>query len=316
MKTFILKILLLILFFAMILAVQAPLFYHYDRKFIREYGFHNHNTEDTIVVCGDSKTEAAINPEILNNTINISISAEHYFFTLSKLRLYLSNNPQTKIVMVGFSYQNITDSCDTFIDDPNRTIFMYPRYFPILNKAQIDSLTVKNLNYYYYKFCRLYGIPNRLSFMPVWAKLNYTEPTKFYEFRGGYVRQVKNYGHDKVNYYSNLHFHLNNDSCKISDSNLNSFYNLVNYCIENRLKIILLNTPMHPDYINNVPAFIRIKYMNTIDSLTRNKRVFYFDHSTWSSDTADYIDGLHLNGESSDKYSKFVQEEINTFLHD
>ena len=80
----------------------------------------------TTIICGDSHTKSAVNDSLLQHSINISQTSEHFLYTYNVLAFTLKNNPQIKKVILGVSYHSFSEIYDSYVFDKNAGV-MYSR---------------------------------------------------------------------------------------------------------------------------------------------------------------------------------------------
>ena len=111
-KIFIKKI---IFFFTILLSIVIAAFILlnlYHDLFLNEVKL---SSNITTIFIGDSHIQTAINDSLIENSINISTTAESYYFSYYKLQRYLPANPQIKRIYLGFSYHNFSNYYEDYI---------------------------------------------------------------------------------------------------------------------------------------------------------------------------------------------------------
>ena len=255
------------------------------------------NTET--VICGDSHTQSAINDNILNNSINISQSSEHYLYTYAVLKLTLKNNPNIKRIILGVSFHSFGKAYDKYIYG-EKSKYMYPKYLSIVDIETFLDLYSKNSN-------------ELLVQMPSFVKniiksmvySNYIQ----YPFYGSYYKSSRsNLNDSTVNAAIQRHYY-NQNSTTIQENSViqNKYLNkIVKLCNNSQVELVLINTPISKEYKNKIPKKIISHYNKIIKSL-KNQVVFY-DFSNLSLDKKQYGDGDHLNYLGAEILSKILNK--------
>lgn len=88
-------------FLIIVVSFYAFLLGRYAMK-MRSYGFQLPK-EKTILVIGDSQTQACIDDDILYKVKNVSQFHDNYFTMYRRLQLYVEQNPQINMVILSFS---------------------------------------------------------------------------------------------------------------------------------------------------------------------------------------------------------------------
>ena len=89
--------------------------------------------DDTIteVFLGDSHVRYALNDSLLKNSINLGNSSESVYFSYYKLDQLLKSKHSIETVYLGFSYHNISDYYDGYING-QYALSVAPNYFYLL----------------------------------------------------------------------------------------------------------------------------------------------------------------------------------------
>ncbi len=111
--------------------------------------YHTKNTplrippDKNILILGDSNTESAINDTILDNSINLSHSADPFFYSFLKLRKILPANNHIDTVLLSFSPHNLFKNDWTFNEKHIHSRF--GQYYPLMTIEDIRFLSKGNL---------------------------------------------------------------------------------------------------------------------------------------------------------------------------
>src|ERR1700757_670909 len=96
---------------AIVLAVLCVFKYVYDKR-IEKIKI---NAEVTTIICGDSHAQCAVDDSILNHSLNVANSGEPYIYTYNVIKVLKNDNPQIKVVILGYSFHSLAKAEDDFI---------------------------------------------------------------------------------------------------------------------------------------------------------------------------------------------------------
>ncbi|MEP6711607.1 MAG: hypothetical protein ABJA37_04280 [Ferruginibacter sp.] len=206
-----------------------------------------------IMVCGDSHTESAVNDEILQHSINISHSSEPYFYTYNVIKTLINNNPRINTIIMGYSFHSLSGSYDVAIFKEEFTKTMYPDYLPILDARSISTLVSKNI----YGISR--SIPNVLKNM-FYSILNKPSNVASYPFIGHYYKSRNSNINDSTINKAIMRHYYKKDSAECEFSAIQEEYlkQIIQFCNNRNIKLILLSTPVSKGYYDKIP----IKFVN------------------------------------------------------
>ncbi|MEO5941803.1 MAG: hypothetical protein ABIP30_10505 [Ferruginibacter sp.] len=241
----------------------------------------------SILVCGDSHTECGINDSILKNAVNISNSSEHFLYTFNVLNHLLRNNQQIKTVILGCSFHSF-DGYDNILFEGDRAQSMYARYFPILDFESMASIMHRNASGIFKSGINMYGK----------MAISIIKDSKFYEdypFIGTYYKSDNSNLNDST-VITAIRRHYYQENGKLQEfSNYQKLYfsKIVELCIKNNVKLIIINTPISNNYLKRVPHKFILNYYSTISHL--DNRISFWDFHSLDLENKFFGDGDHLN---------------------
>ena len=246
-----------------------------------------------ILIVGNSHTECSINDSILSNSINLSQSASSYFYSYMKIREFTKYNPQIDTVIISFSDNDLFSEKEKWFSSSEKINNKMTRHIILFNKDDYLDLFKSNPIEVIVQTFILYS-----DF--------YNLHTKKRDFIGSYNKiNVNKIDEDIIEF---------NRSPPIIDSiieitELQYLLKIYNFTQENEIKLILLNTPIHPILEKH---FSVIRQRNC-SSIARDQmpNATYFDHTSFVLKNSDYADLSHLNNKGSNKYSEFLQSIFN-----
>jgi hypothetical protein len=240
--------------------------------------------EDNVkaVIIGDSHTMWSIDAGEIDTVQNVSFNAEGYVYTYYKLKQLLSKEPNISHVYLGFGYHNLAGYYDDYIQgtqsmsfihryigvmpigDLVRAIFRNPLEAPDLLRNILQKGTRSGLK----QQCTLYGsFPNN---------------RKMETFDASHMERR----------ISEQFYNGDGEVVHISESNFEYLKKIVSLLKENNVRITLLNTPLHDDYLGAIPAEYKNLYRQFIEE--NDLDVYEFEDLELSS--AEFLpDGDHVN---------------------
>ncbi len=271
--------------------------------------------EINTLIVGASHSMCSFNPDIIDNSCNISVSAENFFYTYYKTKFILKNNPQLKNIVLSFSYSHISKNNEDKLFDSDASLNYFNKYFMLLDNQGKKNLRQFNQSYIVSVVKFDLGIP--LGFIDdmnliLRLLLNKVELEE-YSFWGSY------YGSKNSNLKSNLidakineYFYKNGEVVAASDIMVEYLEKIILLCKENKKKIILINTPVHKQYYKKIPPFYMRKYQEILTSFQKKyPEIIYYNFNQFKLEDKCYGDGDHLNKFGADIFSN----KINGILH-
>jgi hypothetical protein len=242
----------------------------------------------TTIVCGDSHTESGINDTLMKNAANISQSSEHYLYTYNLLTLLLKGKSNIKYIVLGCSFHSFGENYDHYVLNVDKTNVMYPKYFSILdNNSKMEML-----------FYNPQGIiaASGTIYKNILNALEYSyEKYDDYPFYGKYYQSIKNNISDSTIKVAIERHYYNDDKQQQGFAEYQKKYlkKIVELCLRNNIKLLLINTPISIEYYNKIPHKFIEDYYKTVDNF-KNKAHLIDLHSL-PLDNRCFGDGDHLN---------------------
>jgi len=233
------------------------------------------------VLLGDSHIMWSINDDKIPNLRNVALNAEAYKYSYLKLKRLLAQQPQIKKVYLGAGYHNLSSYYDDYIFGGSFKFFA-ARYLPVLagrdyaelfmqSPLEFLRLTKRAINDGLRPGlkgeCELYG-----TFPDEKHEEVYDPKSMAKRVQSQYFAQGKLLG--------------------ISTSNLHYLEAIAELCRDKGVELILINTPVHGDYFEQVPA----PFVNKLNDFVQAHGLRYYDFADFPlSDAAFLPDGDHLN---------------------
>lgn len=248
----------------------------------------------SILVLGDSHTECAINDSIVIKSVNISKSADAYFYSFIKLRKFLKINSGIKTVILGISEKSLYNK--NWLYKPNKA----NAYFRLMNlndfKVLLESGGIKT-------FANLAKASfDNFSKLLIIKKSNYKDMGI-----GGYLYFKREKLDEAITRYKKQ----KSIDRPYSEIQVEYLLKIVNLCQEYTVKLILLNTPTYVYCKNENDSEKLEQFINkNIDN-----SVEYWDYSNYLLPDFCYGDLVHLNYRGAEIFSKKLQNDINRYFY-
>jgi hypothetical protein len=247
------------------------------------------------LIVGDSRTEFALNDQLLPNTMNISQTSEGYIYSFPILAGILKNNPQIKTVLLGFSFQSIS----SYYDNSSLVPHISARYFYILPRNIQMEILKRNQGNLSLEFRKIFtnGFRNLIA-----------RPNK-YTFIGKYetFSTSKSLTKSSVDKRIAAQYYENGKLAPFADVNTNYFLKIVDLCKRSNIKLVILNTPMHKSYVDGVPQAYKDKYYSLIKE--NNLDLIEFENLVLK-DTCFLPDGDHLSRSGTTPATLYLKDVL------
>ena len=248
------------------------------------------------LIIGDSHPQTAINPKLLNNAENLSQSAEPYFITYFKLKKLLDTN-KIDTVILGYSYHNLSAFNDKKFIDSKWSNKMFQRTYPLISISELDNLETNNRDYIkilYRNMC-IYPKFKHHNYLGSFKSLN--SKKKIFDSKPSIKR----------------HFFYNDTNVGTSSIAVAYLDLLIELTEQNNIKLILLGTPLHKSYLNNIPVNFKKEFeKNKHKILQEHKDIEVWDYTNEVMEDKLFIDPDHLNNNGSDLFTKLIKVRLQT----
>ena len=232
---------------------------------------------DTLVL-GDSHAEVAIDDSMHPRFQNMAASSEGYIYTYAKLKELLKHNPQIKHIVLGFSYHNLSDYYDKYITGENAEQVV-EKYIDVLHGEEVRELFEANKT-----FLVLPAFKNAL-------RASNNSPAYLGGFR--VLKGEYTFDPEAMRRRVKLQYYENKTIRGYSAINIKYLIKINAMCKENGVDLTLLSTPLHNQYVKEIPESFRKIYSDLIKQ--NGLQIIDFD----DLELEDYHflpDGDHMNG--------------------
>ena len=239
------------------------------------------------IICGDSHPQSAVNDTNVKYSLNVSMASQHLIYTYSLIKLLHNRFPSVKNLVIGVSFHSFNEYDSVIFDLINRNN-QFISFFPILDLQSIQLITSKNPIYFSEKLIEIF----KTMLLTILCNDN---TFNCFEFMGGYYPS-RNSNLNKYTIEAAIKRHYyNSEGVEQGHSKYQEKYLFLisKFCKDKNIKLIIINTPIHPLYLKNIPKKFKQKYYSTMLKLKRDA-TFYDFHSINLNDSC-YGDADHLN---------------------
>lgn len=311
MKKFLLTFLKFIFPFLLLLVAIEMYVLYYPSTFNRKAHYLHDNLDNTeMLVLGSSHNQNALNPEFLTlKTVNLANASQDIQIDSALFFKYVKQMKALKLVILELDYFTLEEKNDK----ENFRLPWYKRFFGIelypvsiynrvsiyssspsfFNKLLIDALNPKKVKYNI----------NQYGFITN-------------DFPG--VMKDKNF--DSLALAKTAPERLKDKHTQVSISNLNfnkaKLNAIINYCLANKIGVVVLSAPMYSTYIHNEVPEKNIRKKEYLDSLIAAvPSVHYFNYENDPRFTVyDFKNDDHLNSTGAKKYTIIIDSVVNKLV--
>jgi len=284
MKLFLSKIALFALCILVLLSVMLiinRILLSHSNIFVLDKNIHS-------LILGDSRTKYDLDDKIIANTCNFSNDADSYFYSYLKLKVITKNNPQITTLILSFSQHNIEKTIET-------------RW--LLNDTHLNQ----RLKIYYVLLDRndfLFLLKQKPKDLLANLFPQILYPTKLIKGKpiyGGYSEMDHNNLNDAIDKY--LKESAGQEE-KFTEASLEIKYlgKIRDYCKSNKIKLILINTPIHK-MLNSKQENLYACYKKYFQDVS------FLDFSQLELPDSCFSDLVHLSPAGSNYFSHYLMKK-------
>ncbi|MAR40053.1 MAG: hypothetical protein CMD22_05235 [Flavobacteriales bacterium] len=245
-----------------------------------------------ILIVGNSHTECSVNDSIISNSVNLSQSASSYFYSYMKIREFTKYNPQIDTVIISFSDNDLFSQKEKWFSSSQKINNKMTRHIILFNKDDYLDLFKSN--------------PLEVSFQTF---ILYSDFYNLHMQKRDFIGSYNKINVNKID-EAIIEFNLSPPIVdeEIAITELKYLQKIYEFTQESNIKLILLNTPIHP-ILEKHFSVIKARNLEIVSEKMPNAT--YFDHTSFVLENSMYADLSHLNNKGSNKYSEFLQSIFN-----
>lgn len=247
-----------------------------------------------ILILGDSHTQCGLNDSEIENTLNLSESADTYFYSYVKLKKLVANNKQIDTLILGYAHHNISKAQDQWLKSSNINSFKLPIHFFLFDNTDLKNF-VTIAPYVFFE-----NIPKIIKTNITHSiRILKKEPINKFGI-GGYLSLNKILNsvptRDKKAEVTNQSY---------SKTDIDFLKEIYALCLRRNIKLILLNTPVYS------PEKISSRNLNyTLFANKMFKAATLIDYSKMRFEKKYFADETHLNNIGSTLFSKILIKDL------
>lgn len=237
------------------------------------------------------------------NSLNLSHSADNYYYTYLKLRKTLKYNKNIDTVFVSYGFHNLSKGVDkSWLYNPIHFAYRYDSYIYLLEKEDFNQLFI-------------FFLKMPLAFIDV----NVSLPLSFFKNRN--IKNIEDLNIGKYIYTKESSIDEVDKEVEIdfSKKQLTNFVpsekqkeyltKIADLCTEYNVELILVNTPVHKVYYDNLSEIIKNTYFDFFDE--KLCKYTLLDYSKYYLPDSCFKDCDHLNAYGA----KIITTKILSDLH-
>lgn len=246
------------------------------------------------LILGDSHARNSFDLSVLKGWENKGSESEPYSITYLKLKFEIKRNKVDSIILT-YGYHNISQIYDDNLLD-HRAVKQFEK------NSELLFLSRKELKNIPLDKERLYKILMK-EFLLKPIGLN---DGKVNELS---TRMIKNT--DDVYKPIKRHYKIESNIAAISSVNKAYLEEIIKLALAHDIKVILLNTPLHKDYLNRIPKKYICEYKSYTAHLTTHKNIIFMDYSSLNLKPNHYRDFDHLNKNGAELFTRILIDNLN-----
>ncbi|WP_289062475.1 hypothetical protein [uncultured Zobellia sp.] len=238
---------------------------------------------------GNSHPECAINDTKTQNMFNLSQGGSAYFYDYLKLREIKKTNPQIDTLILGYGYRDLHNDMDSWFSGEEKFKYKIRSHFILFRFEDYVALFKSN------PVKVLINTPQTIYYNIITALTGYHN-------LGGYIHSRR----DKLKEDKAIVKRLNRLNSKkgYSKHQITYLLKIYQYCVNNNIQLVLLNTPIHPlerKHLKNlIPEYYRFAEENL-------PKAHLIDHANFELPESHYGDLEHLNYLGANKYTAYLK---------
>ena len=246
------------------------------------------------LILGHSHVALGYNTQFINNTVNIGEQAELYVYSYFKLKKIVQNNPKIERVFVEYTNNQINKKdMDRWLWEDKYLQHSLKKYGVLLDGDALMLIYKNNTQGFITAFSK-----SLFDNIPRLYSLN---KNKFLKGQfGGYLpcnEQLKDNQEIRKRTLKDT---------KISFENIIYLKQIVKYCKQIGIEIILVRSPMHKSYDL---SYNETEYQMILKTYFKN--VKFIDNKDLPIPDDGFQDREHLNSRGAKIYSKYFNKQIN-----
>jgi len=255
-----------------------------------------------ILILGDSHAVAGLDPGQIPRSCSSAQVSEEIEYSYYKLQHAIAMGEIPQDLILSVSYFN-------FLAPNKSQAEMMKRYHPLLDMAFYrDKISFQEADASIRHYYLVGHIMPRWIFIGMLNDLIISHSPAL--FVGGYEPRFGSNTHDPKALDEAIwrHYYQGSRLRKISKLRIKYFDEIIRLCREHGIRLWVVNTPVHPDYLARVPHEIKAGYAQIISQ--RQSKFQMLDYSSISLPDSLYYDYDHLNHYGADYLGHLIAKKL------
>lgn len=262
---------------------------------INRYGYEI-NKDKNILILGDSHTEYAINDGIFKRSVNLSHSADSYFYSYLKIRKLKPENPQLDTLLLALSNHNLLiEYEDRWIFNTKHIKSKFRIYTDLMDFSDFMVLFRSNPSAVIQGF---------LESPKYSVKLLFNKGLKDRDL-GRFQPSERNSLQKDIEHFKNNN--KKQRALEYSGVEMKYLFKIVDFCKENDIELIFISTPIHSLYVDSKQKEFDKLYSFYDKNLSQHK---HLDFSRLNMPDKYFQDMDHLNHEGANFFTTHLMQAI------
>ena len=271
------------------------------------------------LVLGFSHTNQAINPEALENSFNFALPSANYIQIYYQMK-YIFENMKMEIKNIYLSFEYLIFGIDK--EKTMRNHYFWRKYVNYYEAGRKMNAVSRYLKYWFHGTFFPYVGESAILYQYLQTSQTVIYNRKMYRgfyFFKGIKFSANNKQNQKRMSIQRAKFQYSLFHTLYYQPIIDYFYKMVELCKKHEVRLILVRTPLHEEYVNQIKKSIKNfsdhkeKLMNVINIASKKyNQFFYFDLSKeFFGKPHLFTDPNHLNYEGSLAFTKILKEKMN-----
>lgn len=252
--------------------------------------------EENILILGDSHAEFAIDDNVLANSVNLSHSADSYFYSYLKIRKMKKENPQIDTLLLALSNHNLlVEYDDRWLYNTAHIKSKFRIYTDLMDFADFLFLLKSNTPAVIQGIIEAPKYSIKLLFRGGLKErdLGRFQPSQ----RNSLAKSIEEFKKEKEQ-----------RALEYSKAEVEHLFKITDFCDENNIELIFISTPVHTEYIKRKGEESQLLKEFYSSNLSKYK---FLDYSDFKMADKYFQDLTHLNADGAKLFSKHLAKDIN-----
>lgn len=262
---------------------------------INNYYGYKIKKDQNILVLGDSHTEYAVDDSVFKSSINLSHSADTYFYSFLKLRRMKEENPQIDTLLLALSNHNLLiEYEDRWLFNTAHIKSKFRIYTDLMDFSDFMFLFKSNSSGVIQGFIEAPKYSVKLLFR---GELQERDLGKFLPSERNKlledIEQLKDNKKQRL--------------LKYSENEKKYLFKIVDFCNKNNIELLFIGTPLHSEYVNRKEkefAFFNEFYSSNLQEFK------YLDYTKFAIPDSGFQDSDHLNASGAKFFTEYLMKDI------